>query len=109
MICSIRLDRRVFLFTAICHVALLTGSLSVAETPYKTASEYNAAGVESYNAGNWKNAVDLFVQANELAPENNTVQHNLCNAYHAYANALARDADYENAILSYFKYRKKRR
>jgi len=83
-------------------LALATAGLVYASG---AASEYNARGVEYYNAGRWIEAIHWFEQAYDLAPGNNTLRRNLCNAYQAQADELAKQADFaaaakylENAI-----------
>ena len=63
----------------------------------QSASEYNATGVGHYNAGEWDKAVEAFLKAYELAPDNTTVRANLCNAYQAAAHELAKAADFTSA------------
>lgn len=53
------------------------------------ASEFNALGVQHYEARDWPQAIADFEQAYELAPDHATVRRNLCNGYQAYANELA--------------------
>jgi tetratricopeptide (TPR) repeat protein len=65
----------------------------------QSAAESNAEGVALYKAGRWLDAIDLFVQAYEMAPDNTTVRRNLCNAYQGYANALVKDRNaFQDAI-----------
>ncbi len=59
----------------------------------ETVADYNAAGVEAYNAGNWPEAVVQFRSAYDLEPDNAVVRKNLCNAYHAHAIELAQAKD----------------
>ena len=75
------------------------------ETRSRQAAEYNSAGVDYYNAGQWDNAIAQFERAHELSSDNETVRRNLCNAYQAAAGELAKSADFaaaakhlENAI-----------
>jgi len=86
-------------------LAVVSVVASGAATAQQEASEYNAAGVAYYNQGRWDNAIQSFERAYNLARDNEVVRHNLCNAYQARANALAKVADYaaaakdlENAI-----------
>lgn len=66
------------------------GALFVVGCAYaQTAADYNASGVEQYNAGNWDQAISDFGRAYELAPDNDTVRRNLCNTYQAAAHAVA--------------------
>lgn len=62
------------------------------------AAEFNANGVNFYNEGRWDDAIQSFASAYNLAPDNETVRRNLCNAYQAQANALARSGDFATAI-----------
>ena len=59
----------------------------------QSAAECNTEGVALYKAGRWLEAVEFFVKAYEMAPDNTTVRRNLCNAYQAYANALAKEGN----------------
>ncbi len=61
------------------------------------AADHNARGVEHYGAGRWNEAIESFRQALELTPDNATVRRNLCNAYQAAADALAKKADFAAA------------
>lgn len=61
------------------------------------AAAYNASGVELYEAGHWREAIEAFEQAQALAPDNATVKRNLCNAYQAYADQFAQKADFASA------------
>lgn len=63
----------------------------------QSASQYNSAGVEHYNAGSWYDAIAYFEQAYELAPGSGTVRRNLCNAHQAVANQLAKGLDFAAA------------
>ncbi len=69
-----------------------------------TAVEYNAQGIEHYEAKRWDDAIQAFLQAHALVPDNTTVRRNLCNAYQASANDFAKVGDYANAcrLLSEF-------
>jgi tetratricopeptide (TPR) repeat protein len=81
---------------AVCLIAgLCATSFAVLA---QNASEYNSAGVGYYNQGRWDNAIQSFASAYNLAPDNETVRRNLCNAYQAQANALARTNDFSTAI-----------
>lgn len=62
-----------------------------------SAAEYNAKGVEAYNDKSWEEAIHYFGKAYELARDNPTVRRNLCNAYQAHANELARANDFATA------------
>jgi hypothetical protein len=75
----------------VCFLACaLAAQASVAET----VADYNSAGVQAYNAGNWPEAVVQFEAAYELERNNEVVRKNLCNAYHAYAIELAQAKDF---------------
>lgn len=63
----------------------------------QTASDYNSAGIEHYNAKNWDAAIELFLQGYELSPDNPTIRQNLCNAYRAAADELAKARDLTSA------------
>lgn len=62
-----------------------------------TATDYNELGVEYYRAQDWDRAIDQFRAAYQISPDNETVRRNLCNAYQAAANELAKAADYITA------------
>lgn len=72
--------------------------LLVAAANPEQAAEYNTLGVEHYNASRWGEAVECFLYAYEMAPENETVRRNLSNAYMAFANSLAESGDLYTAI-----------
>lgn len=63
----------------------------------ETATDFNERGVEYYRVKDWDRAIDEFSLAYEIAPENETVRRNLCNAYQAAANKIAKDADFVTA------------
>lgn len=63
----------------------------------ETATDYNELGVEYYRAEDWDQAIDHFRAAYQIAPENETVRRNLCNAYQAAANKRAKAADFVTA------------
>jgi len=77
--------------------ALVLGGLSHAQDVEHSAPEWNALGVEHYSAGDWVNALQCFLQAAALVPDNQTVFRNLSNAYQAYAGQLAEAGDYSTA------------
>lgn len=64
----------------------------------ETAGEFNAEGVEHYQAEHWSDAVAAFESAYRLEPGNETIRRNLCNAYHALAVALAKGGDFQTAV-----------
>lgn len=77
--------------------ALLLCSPSHARQVQRTAPEWNALGVEHYGAGDWAAALECFLQAATLVPDNQTVLQNLSNAYQAYAAQLAESGNYDAA------------
>lgn len=93
MECSIR-SRSVF-FVAALSFLLCPDPARAQEDP--GVADLNAKGVESYNARRWDEAIHYFARAYESAPTNPTVRRNLCNAYQAQANELARAADFATA------------
>ena len=64
----------------------------------QTAPEYNATGVEHYNAKRWAEAVAAFEAAYQQSPDHPTVRRNLSNAYQAVADEHARRQDLGPAI-----------
>ena len=62
-----------------------------------SAGDYNARGVEYYNAGRWDEAIAYFERAYELVPGHATVRRNLCNVHQSRANELAKAADFKAA------------
>jgi len=75
------------------HVAILVAGAPVFAQA-ETATDFNELGVQYYSNGEWDRAIDQFSSAYQIAPENETVRRNLCNAYQAAANKLAKDADF---------------
>ncbi len=63
----------------------------------ETATDFNERGVEFYRVKDWDRAIDQFREAYQISPENETVRRNLCNAYQAAANELAKDAEFVTA------------
>lgn len=47
----------------------------------RTAVEFNKLGIDAYEAGRFTEALAYFEEAYELAPDNDTIRHNLCNAH----------------------------
>ncbi|MCC6698143.1 MAG: hypothetical protein IT365_21150 [Candidatus Hydrogenedentes bacterium] len=79
------------LLIGVCAVAVPT---SVGQD----AAEFNSEGVASYSKKKWDDAIQSFAQAYNLAPENEIVRRNLCNAYQAQANELALASDFQTAV-----------
>jgi hypothetical protein len=77
----------------ITSLALCLAPLAVAET----AADLNKAGVTHFNAKEWDAAIDAFSDAFRLAPDNEVIRRNLCNAYQAEANRYAKVADFKVA------------
>ena len=75
-------------------LALVCGGLAIAQT----ASDYNAEGVKLYGRKQWDQALEYFLAAYELAPDNPTVRRNLCHSYQAIANDLVKSNDYRTAV-----------
>ena len=82
--------RRLVIPLVLCALAAVAGA-------QETAIDYNAIGVRHYAAGEWQEAIGAFSKAVGLAPENPTVRRNLCNAYQASADQLAKKADFAGA------------
>jgi hypothetical protein len=64
----------------------------------QSASQFNALGVESYEAQKWDAALDHFAAAMQLDPHNETIKKNFTNACQALASALAESGSYAEAI-----------
>ncbi|HIJ65661.1 MAG TPA: hypothetical protein HPP77_06875 [Candidatus Hydrogenedentes bacterium] len=79
------------------RIVLIGLMISAAGAVAETAAEYNAQGVEHYNAKEWAAAIEAFGKAYELASDNATVRHNLCNAYQSAANDLIKAMDFDGA------------
>ena len=73
---------------------MLALPFALAET---TAADYNAQGVQAYNAKDWDKAIRSFESAYRIERTNPTVRRNLCNALQAQANEYARDGDFDTA------------
>jgi tetratricopeptide (TPR) repeat protein len=78
-------------FLLLVGACLPLSTVSAQEEAQQKAAEYNTAGVQHYNAREWTDAIACFELADELAPQNPIIRQNLCNSYHAYANALAKE------------------
>ena len=63
----------------------------------QTASDYNNLGIKAYDTGQYDFALQHFMKAYELTPENKTIRRNMCNAHQAKANLLAKTADFASA------------
>lgn len=59
----------------------------------QTTADYNRVGIEYFNAKQWDAAIEAFMKAYELAPDNPTVRRNLSNTYGAAADELAKAHD----------------
>ena len=82
------------LFVAAGAVLLLAAAPGAAA---ESAADYNAQGVQEYNAKQWDKAVRSFESAYRLDRTNATVRRNLCNALQAQANEFARSEDFDTA------------
>jgi len=80
----------------LCVLLAVVAAATASAQP--TASEFNAAGVEQYNAKQYVSAIASFKKAYDLAPDNATVKRNLSNAYQAQANESAKNNDLDAAI-----------
>ncbi|MCC6794503.1 MAG: hypothetical protein IT366_05235 [Candidatus Hydrogenedentes bacterium] len=88
-----RTIRSTVLLTSFAALMALCGAASAEST----AADYNAQGVQAYNAKDWNNAVASFESAYKLERTNPTVRRNLCNALQAQANEYARGEDFDTA------------
>lgn len=64
----------------------------------QSAVDLNNAGTESYNRGDFLRAATLLETALTLAPENQVVRRNLCNARQSLADQHARKGDVRTAV-----------
>lgn len=81
-----------------CPIALLLAAIApFIASADSSAADYNAQGVQQYNAKKWDEAIQSFAKAYELEKSNATVRRNLCNAYQAQANEYARVEDFDTA------------
>jgi len=78
--------------------ALSIAVLSISAVAEDQAAEYNNMGIAAYNAAHFSEAIRYFEKAHELARDNATVRHNLCNAEQGLANELAKDNRVSEAI-----------
>lgn len=76
---------------------LLVTAVVIGVPHAETATDFNERGVEFYRVKAWDQAIDQFREAYQIAPENETVRRNLCNAYQAASNELAKSADFTTA------------
>lgn len=74
------------LISAVMAVFVIAAGSALADT----AVEYNAHGVALYNEGRYLEAVDAFVEAYDLRPNDATIRRNLGNAYQAAAHEVAK-------------------
>lgn len=82
-------------FGGLIFIALFATAMDASS---RTAAEYNEEGIKLYNEGAFSEALDRFEEAYELAPENQVVKHNLCNAHQEVASRLEKDGDMKRAI-----------
>lgn len=64
----------------------------------QSAVDLNNAGTESYNRGDFLRATTLLEKALDLAPENQVVRRNLCNARQSLADEHAKKGDVRAAV-----------
>ena len=97
-------------FRRIGGVALASVLLASCSQEWTSADKFNfsdrdtnpyAKGKAEMASGRYGMAIEAFRKAYELAPDNSTVRRNLCNAYQAQANELARSADFQTASNVY--------
>jgi tetratricopeptide (TPR) repeat protein len=82
--------------TGLAFAAFLTATMAVAA---KTASvDFNNAGVEAYNRGEYDNAIGYFEKAQNGGADQKVVKRNLCNAHQSLANEMAKKGDYRAAV-----------
>ncbi|MFP4502175.1 MAG: peptidase MA family metallohydrolase [Candidatus Hydrogenedentota bacterium] len=79
-------------------VGLALCVVAVAGYAYSSAADYNALGIEAYEAKDFDRAIDYFEAAFETAPQNKTVRRNLCNARQGAADSYAKEADFAEAV-----------
>ena len=79
-------------FFALC-LLLFAGAASA-----QTAALSNDSGIAAYNAGRFDEAIEHFQNALQGASDSTVVQRNLCNAYQAAANELAKCGNYSKAV-----------
>ena len=78
-------------------VCLAVSTMSVAAE--KTASvDFNNAGVQAYNQGEYDEAIGYFEKAQSGNADQDVVRRNLCNAHQSLANELAKKGDYRGAV-----------
>jgi tetratricopeptide (TPR) repeat protein len=80
------------------HLSGIAVALAAALAGAQTPVEYNNRGIEAYNKGQFRPAVQYFERAYEGAPDSATVRRNLCNAHQAVANELAQAGNYQEAV-----------
>jgi tetratricopeptide (TPR) repeat protein len=82
--------------TLLAILAILTATTAVAAG---TASvEFNNAGVQAYNQGQYDAAIGYFEKARTGDSDQNVVKRNLCNSHQSLANELAKKGDYRGAV-----------
>ena len=88
--------RRPSVFACLLSVALALALPGGVEA--RTAAEFNQAGIEAYNGGQFQEALAYFEEAYELASDNDTIKHNLCNAHQEVASQYEREGKTDEAI-----------
>ncbi len=97
MRCSLSgLNRSAGIVLSITALLLCWSVCVAAQAP--GAAELNAEGVKQYEAKDFEGAIELFSKAYNLSPDAPAIRRNLCNAYQAYANELAKASDFESAV-----------
>ncbi len=88
--------------TLICRLTtliLLAAFTATVATAEKTASvDFNNAGVQAYNQGEYDTAIGYFERAQKGDADQEVVRRNLCNAHQSLANELAKKGDYHGAV-----------
>ncbi len=90
--------KRVLRAVLLLGLAMACCGPAAAQPPNAKAAEYNNMGIAAYNAGHYSESIRYFEKAHELARDNRTVRHNLCNAQQAMANELAKGNKLAEAV-----------
>ncbi len=79
----------------VCLASFATAASAARES---ASVDFNNAGVEAYNRGEYDVAIGYFEQAQGGVADRETVARNLCNAHQSLASDMAKKGDYRGAV-----------
>ena len=80
-------------------VILILVAFTAAWAEDPSAPDLNATGVELFKSERWDEALAVFLNAYDLAPDNDTIRKNLSNTYQAAAHAAAQSGEIADVAM----------